>query len=62
MHIQAYFSIFRLIVLSKANHLNQYSTCCGQATLELLLSPAEYPHQGYSQLCWTMESAAAAGT
>ena len=43
MHIQAYFSILKLIVPSKANQFNKYSNCCGGATRARLLSPADSP-------------------
>ena len=36
---QAYFSIFKLIMPSKANQFNKYSTYCGRATRQRLLSP-----------------------
>ena len=43
MHIQAYFSIFTLIMPSKANQFNKYSDCCGRATRERFLSLTESP-------------------
>ena len=54
MHIQAYFSIFTLIIASKANYFNKYSNCCWCSTLALLLSPADSSHSGCSQQCWTV--------
>ena len=36
----AYFSIFTIIMPSKANQINRYSNCGWSATLALLLSPA----------------------
>ena len=52
MHIQAYFSIFTLIMPSKAHQsrFNKYFNCCWGATLALLLSPADSSHQRFRQL------------
>ena len=44
MHIQAYFIIFTLTMLSKANQFNKYSNSCWRATQALLLLPADSSH------------------
>ena len=65
MHIQTYFSIFTLIMHSKANQFNIYSKCCWCAALALaalLLLPPDSSHEGCSQQCWTVEKEAAAFT
>ena len=43
MHNQAYFSIFTLIMPSKAIQFNKYSNCCWGTTRALLLSPTGSP-------------------
>ena len=42
MHMQAYFSIFTLIMPSKANQFNQYSSCCWRSARALLPLPADF--------------------
>ena len=56
MHMQAYFSIFTLIMPSKANHFNHYSNCCWRSARALLPLPADFFHLSHCQIQWSFYS------